>query len=267
MSDFFTRLIERTMGYAETVQPLISPLYGSLSNGEIALNLPTENLAGIEESEHINTAKNHVIVNKNTSVERVINLDKNMNFEEPIKEKINLQEKDTENNFHSTERDRVDRQDTGSLTKKENITLRDSTNKLTESFSLNLLPEVGSAAVNKSSDPALSADSQETDIREKEKNNNEKRNDKKISLHLLPPSSKDVLSFEKIQNVEYKSIIKNDIYSDLKLSREAPTVKVTIGRVEVKAIIQQKIKQRHALKHEPKLSLDEYLKQRKSGER
>ncbi len=268
MSDFFSRLIERTMGYAETVQPLISPVYGGLSNEETGLNLQTDKLASIEESENINTVKNSVPVNKNTPVERGKDPGKNMNFEEPVKEKNKIPDKDIENNFYFTARNKVDKQDTESLTKKENITLIDSKDKSIERFPLNLLPEVKSTTVNKSSDSALSEDPQETDIKKNGTNSNEKRNDKKASHHLLPLSFKERPAFQKIDNIGYKkSNDKNNIYNDLKLSREAPTVKVNIGRVEVKAIIQQKIKQRPALKHEPKLSLDEYLKQRKSGER
>lgn len=280
MSDFFSRLIQRTMGYAETVQPLVSPVYGGLSNEESSLNLQTENLARIEESENINAVKNPVynlsfppdgnpsfnLTNKDAP-EQV--RDMTSPGDTLLNSRINkLPSKDIGRIYYSTEKDSIDKLDTEPLDKKEPLTLNDSKNKSTGRFSLNLLPENRSTTVNKSSDPFLSADSQETDTKEKGTIVNEKRNDEKASHHLLPLSFKDILSFEKIGKVEYKkSSIKNNIYSDIKLSPQAPTVKVNIKRVEVKAVIQQKIKQRHALKHEPKLSLDEYLKQRKSGER
>jgi len=49
--------------------------------------------------------------------------------------------------------------------------------------------------------------------------------------------------------------------------KTAPTIKVTIGRIEVKAVMQQPPPKQTIKPHAPKLSLDDYLKQRNAGKR
>jgi len=262
MSDYFSRLIQRTTGQLETVQPLISPVYGSLSNKETNMNLQTEKPAVIEASENINSVEGSLRANKNTSIEKDKDPDRIINYEEPIKEKIKPPQKDIHEKYHFTEKDRVYEQDTEVLIKKENITLVDSKNKSMERSSEYLLPE------NRSSAPHFPEDVRGTDIKEKGTVDNNKRKNIKTSYHLLPLSFKDRPVLQRIDNIGHKkSNDKNNIYNDIKFSPEATSVKINIGRIEVKAIIQQKTKQPHTLKQEPNLSLDEYLKQRKTGER
>jgi hypothetical protein len=90
----------------------------------------------------------------------------------------------------------------------------------------------------------------------------------KTSYTLLPLNSKEVIHTEAIYNqTQRKSVRIEGDHTDLKLSSTNPTIKVNIGRIEVKAIMQQTSSPQRTVQQKPKLSLEKYLEKRSGGHR
>lgn len=261
MSDFFSRLIERTMGYAETVQPLAVPIYSAFSSDPSPLNSkdienPTTEASGkeadnkmLKQSFRINADKE---IQNSDSEPGELSIDESGDEREPakkyrlgmqydisdpaetFKEIINAGKIVNKDNVNQIKNNKMEKEDTV-IRSAENI-LFDKSKKF---------HFIKASSVHKEDNRAIES-----------------------IPALLPESFKKEIYSEMsgiaktVKHNEFDNTVK-----DKKPGPIIPTVKVTIGRVEVRAVMQQVHKTEVREQVKPKLTLDDYLRQRMEGKR
>jgi hypothetical protein len=261
MKDFFIRTIERTMGISETVQPLAVPIYSVFSFGPSPLNNkdmenPTTEVSGkeapnilLKQAFRINDDKE---IQNSDSEPGELSMDESGDEREPGKEyrlerEYDISEpaktfKEVINNSEIVNKDKVN-QIKNNKREKEDTAVISAENILFD----------GSGKIHF--------------IKASSVHKEDKRAIESIPA-LLPESFKEEIYSERsgiaktVKHDKFDNTVK-----DQKPGPIIPTVKVTIGRVEVRAVMQQVHKTKVREQAKPKLTLDDYLRQRMEGKR
>jgi hypothetical protein len=258
MSDFFSRLIERTMGFAETVQPLAVPLYSTFSSDLPPLNNTNSELQiseGVREIKD-NIVKQPLRINKNNESQN-----STTKREEPIMDKSGYEREPVKSSSFLRKLDISETQKSiKGITQSSEIIDSDKTKEKKA--------EKKEASAEKSVTDILFPESEEFHYRGNSSTQKKFNHTEKSVPSLLPGSSKEGFSYERSGITAF---VKHNVFDnkskDQKSESIIPTVKVTIGRVEVRAVMQQAHKTKLREQAKPKLTLDDYLRQRMEGKR
>lgn len=261
MKDFFIRTIERTMGIAETVQPLAVPIYSVFSFGHSPLNNKDMETPTTEDSDkeadnkllkqsfRINSDKE---IQNSDSEPGELSMDESGDEREPGKEyrpgrEYDISEpaetfKEVINDNEIVNKDKVN-QIKNNRREKEDTVVMSAENILFDGSEK--IHFIKASSVHKEDNRSIES-----------------------IPALLPESFKEEIYSERsgtaktIKHNEFDNTVK-----DQKPGPIIPIVKVTIGRVEVRAVVQQVHKTKVREQAKPKLTLDDYLRQRMDGKR
>ena len=314
MSDFITRLVERTLGLSEAVQPIHTPIFaneiteedgpsatphldGKTSDSEeetkasefsrteassvrahILSEPPPPNKATIPDK----PMRSHDFTDSQPDSKNNVVWETDKPFEsDPLlsqqkAERELFQQPEKEKQFESdplVSKQKVERElspqpkkpqshDSPSWDKDRKEVTSTPTEK---SGNMDLSEKGDTGAVKFYNEQASSMHSAESRGLTKKLQSTEKR-----AHSLRPLASKRLVRPEVSLTQEKRELAIQDRHSDeRKASSTLPAIKVTIGRIEVRAIREQAPSppRRRKVDPKPKLSLDDYLKQRNRGER
>lgn len=296
MSDFITRLVERALGLRETVQPNLTPIFGDGPAGEDASFMTAEpekeetkpdeesntsefsptgmsswkeeapfDRSGMSETAGEGRADCRIpearqnYSNEDESVKSDINIETDASNIDPVQETgIDLKVKTV--TLHTPEESRIHLDSTG------DIELKASNSTQTEgSERMKPLEKGDSAAAEPVAANSPSPKSKKSALPEGKSQDSHKRegsSDLSISERLIRP---DLFS----RRPHSASDVRPSLSPEQRESPAPPSIKVTIGRIDVRAVNEPEKTQRAERRTDakPRLSLDDYLKQRNRGQR
>ncbi|GEM_PF-6406544 len=271
MQGFFTRIIERTRGIAETVQPLSVPTYGSFSyelgnsyHPERKLSIPEkiEEMRSFklpEDSTEVNNSEGNPRHNKNLHSEELIP-DEFKNIRKPIARTSDFIIEDDGERFLLNAEEKVSEKKLYG----NNKTTRNKDETEQARGADPILPETRAMSGQKLDRDTFSQDTVQFHKKEISSTDKKKKYIEKSYPSLLPNSFEGLLLPKRsAMNLH----IEHDVSKDDKRESSIPSVRVTIGRVEVRAVMNQSPKPKPREQPQPKLKLDDYLKQRSEGKR
>ncbi len=261
MSSFLTRLVDRTLGLSEVVQPMVKPLF--------AREVP-QPLSAEPSSTGIEPASINPVSDKDTVPEKSLDSNRVADNRQNHKTRTLLP---TDNQLDTNSPPIADKKVITEMPFQLNKTKSHSSQKTIESKISKQTEEPGTGILSDRSkiDDAKSLDVKTTLIQPAEPN---------TLIEKIHISNKEEHTLVPTYNKGYTRPYGSD-YQEKKIeamvdgypekggaASTAPTIKVTIGRIDVRAVMQQTPSpQRRVTPTKPKLSLDDYLKQRGGGER
>lgn len=265
MSNFLTRLVNRTHGLSEVVQPVTKPIFASEvvvgGGGDVSSTHPLDK-KNPDLNEKIEFTQPPGTEASSAGIEPTsINL---------VPDKDTIPEKTLASNSPLISDKKVIKESHSQLNKpkgpdrlssKKNI--KDIILKQTETPEGNILsdePDIGDVRFHKEKTSSIQPTESNTPIKRVHISDKEEHS-------LVPTYYKGNIRHYGSDYLEKTIGSMIDGYSEKRgAATTTPTVKVTIGRIDVRAVMQQTPSpQRRAEPTKPRLSLDDYLKQRGGG--
>ncbi len=244
MTDFFTRLAERTLGLVPVAQPIIAPMFAlnTLNDEPQVLMWSNQSQGAMGKTEDALAQGNQPVFSKSVSMVRA-----------------KLPHMMTEHNYE------------------DNSILKPTSNTVNPKDLL-----IGKRSKEKVPDhdePSTDVVISEQNLRHSQESEHSLNAQKGISGHRigldnLSTTQRDIPAASEAQHIEISTVrwdeprrFHSQNVTTHDSSSSTPTIQVTIGRIEVRAITPPVAPPQRPRKPSPALSLDDYLKQRNGGQR
>jgi hypothetical protein len=257
ISDFLTRLVERTLGLAEVVQPLVTPVYAkeAIAKGDI-----------------LSPLDNQIVVNETPPLDAELSHKPHQPDQDSLPEKpvhggiayINKSEdypiKELEDGPSTPEKSEGD----AIAPPREFTTLHaKGKREISQRIHLNIFP-----TEKPDKPPALLYDSEDLLIPEETHTIGKRQTVNKAMNFKSGSPLKKALVPEVSNNIELiKTDSMNRQFTDMAAASENTHIKINIGRIEVKAITPPVPTRAKPSRPSPRITLEDYLKQRNEGKR